>query len=109
MVSFGFLAQNSGKWQGPTNGSSSFYGCRLSSGDTQLVETLKPYLLLLNLFEPFALRGGGDAKISSSCPRARRKRHLMKFLLPDFFVFDPLELGWGPCFSIGSMLFVKNL
>ena len=109
VVAFGFLAQNSGNWQGPTNGSSSFYGCRLSSGDTQLVATLKAYLLLLNSFVPFPLRGGGDAKMSSSCPSARRKRHLVKFLLPDIFVFDPVELGWGSCFSIGSILFLKNL
>ena len=35
VVAFGFLPQNSGRWCGPTNAILSFYGCRLSGGDTQ--------------------------------------------------------------------------
>ena len=34
MVAFGFLPQNFWKWQGPTNGTLSFYECRFSGGDT---------------------------------------------------------------------------
>ena len=34
MVAFGFLPQNFWRWQGPTNGTLSFYECRFSGGDT---------------------------------------------------------------------------
>ena len=35
MVAFGFLAKLFGRSQGPTNGTWSFYECRLSGGDTK--------------------------------------------------------------------------
>ena len=35
MVAFGVLHQNFVMWQGPTNGTLSFYECRLSGGDIQ--------------------------------------------------------------------------
>ena len=34
MVAFGFLTQNFGRWQGPTNDTLSFYECRFSEGNT---------------------------------------------------------------------------
>ena len=35
MVAFRFLLENFGRWWEPTNGTLSFYECRLSGGDTQ--------------------------------------------------------------------------
>ena len=35
VVAFGLLPQNFGWWQGPPNGTLSFYECRLSGEDTQ--------------------------------------------------------------------------
>ena len=56
MVAFGFLSQNFERWWGPINGTLSFYEYMLSGRDTQT-------LLQSNLFELFALiGGGGDAK-----------------------------------------------
>ena len=46
VVTFGFLSQNFDRWQGPMNGSLSFYEFRLSGGDTQqVVRTHRPYPL----------------------------------------------------------------
>ena len=45
MVAFGFLLLNFGNWNGPMNGTLSFYECRISGGNTTSVgdtETL-PY------------------------------------------------------------------
>ena len=45
VVALGFLPQNFGMWQRPTNAILSFYDCRLSSGDSEVVGTLKPSVL----------------------------------------------------------------
>ena len=43
MVAVRYLTENFGRWQGPTNGTLSFYGWKLSGGDTQKVAgTLEP-------------------------------------------------------------------
>ena len=69
VVGFAYLPPNFWRWWGSTN-------TILSLSETMDVEwwwnsrgTLKPYLLLLNCFEPFALRGDGNPKtfFSHSC------------------------------------------
>ena len=65
-------------------GTLSFYECRLNG------VTLKPYLLQSNLFERFALRGGGDTIKSSLCPSrlldaCAPTSHPVKLSLPNIF------------------------
>ena len=45
MVAFGFLSQNFGKWQELTNGTLSFYECRLSGEDTQTLPDVIEFVL----------------------------------------------------------------
>ena len=70
MVAFGFLPQKFGRWQGPMNGTLSFYECRFSGGE--LVGAPNPYLMQNNLFELFARTGGKDAKNSGTSVCALR-------------------------------------
>ena len=54
----------------------SFYECRFSGWDTnEVIVTHNPYAMQKNLFELFALTGGGDKKISgvSTCTITRTK------------------------------------
>ena len=44
VVAFGFLSQNFGRWQGPTNGTLSFYECRLSDGGTQTLPVVMKFV-----------------------------------------------------------------
>ena len=55
VVAFGLLPQNVGRWQ---EVQVQWWRHR------EVVETLKPYLIQKNLFEIFALTGGGDTKTS---------------------------------------------
>ena len=52
------------------NGTQSFYEYRFSGGEV-VVGKLIPYLMQKNLFELFALTGGGDAKTEDATVRAR--------------------------------------
>ena len=44
VVAFGFLPQNFGRWQGPTNVTLLFYKCMFSGGDTQTLPALIQYV-----------------------------------------------------------------
>ena len=44
VVAFGFLPQNFGRWQGPTNVTLLFYECMFSGGDTQTLPALIQYV-----------------------------------------------------------------
>ena len=64
VVAFGFLPQNFERWQGPTNDTLSFYECRLSGGDTQILPLVTKFLWICR-----------DTKTSTcahSCPCAQR-------------------------------------
>ena len=45
LVVFGFLSQNFGTWWGLTNGTLSFYECRLGGGDTQTLPDVIGFVL----------------------------------------------------------------
>ena len=70
MVAFCSLPQNFGRWLGPSNILLQYEYKVEWWGYPEVVGTLKSYLLLYNLFEPFALTGGGDAKTLGACPHA---------------------------------------
>ena len=63
LVAFGFLSQTFGRWQGPTNCSIVILQMQVQCwGYHEVVETLKPYHMLNNLFELIALKGHWDTK-----------------------------------------------
>ena len=65
VIAIGFLPQNFGMWQGPTNGTLSFCESRFNRGGYhEGVETLKLYLMQKNLFELTALTGRGTHTLS---------------------------------------------
>ena len=90
VVACGFLPQNFGKWWGSLNCTLSFYECMLSSWTThsEVLRTLKPYLLQLYSFEAFVLTGSGNAKTCflTSLHLLASKSHLVK-LSQHLFLF----------------------
>ena len=101
LFAFWLLPQNYGRWQGPTNGTLSFYWCRLSGGGTQTLPAV------INYFKRFA---SGDAKTSSSCPLAPPCENFKKFNCSLYqHTFDKTILPRICCNSKGLVFGVHRL
>ena len=92
VVAFALFLNFLWRCQGPMNGILPFYGCRLSSENTQRCGG--SYLLQLNSFGLFPLRGGGNTETSFLHPM----NHQAKRSLPNILIV-PWDIPLlGTCF-----------
>ena len=80
MVAFGFLPQHCKRWWVPTNGTLSFYECRLSGEDTLILPYAKEFF---EFFYPHRWQGRKDFGRECFCHRSRPS-HLLKRSLTIF-------------------------